>query len=69
MTTGAVLTAAGSGLRLGSDLPKALVALDGVPLVVHAARRLARSGIAEIAVSAPPVPCAPVLPSENVQSI
>ncbi|WP_250448508.1 NTP transferase domain-containing protein, partial [Actinotalea sp. C106] len=33
----AVLTAAGSGLRLGSPLPKALVEVDGVPLVARAA--------------------------------
>ncbi|MBK5248486.1 MAG: 2-C-methyl-D-erythritol 4-phosphate cytidylyltransferase [Actinomycetales bacterium] len=45
MSTGAILTAAGSGSRLGSALPKALVELDGVPLVAHAARRLAESGL------------------------
>ncbi|MFD6527342.1 MULTISPECIES: 2-C-methyl-D-erythritol 4-phosphate cytidylyltransferase [unclassified Isoptericola] len=47
MTTLAILTAAGSGTRLGRDLPKALVALDGFPLVVHAARRLASSGVVD----------------------
>ena len=36
----AVLTAAGSGTRLGHSLPKALVPLCGEPLVAHAARRL-----------------------------
>jgi len=36
----AVLTAAGSGSRLGHALPKALVPLRGEALVVHAARRL-----------------------------
>ena len=36
----AILTAAGSGQRLGSALPKALVPLGGVPLIVHAARAL-----------------------------
>lgn len=40
----AVLTAAGSGARLGADIPKALVLLDGEPLVGHAARALARAG-------------------------
>lgn len=40
MTVAAVLTAAGSGSRLGHTLPKALVALRGEPLVTHAARRL-----------------------------
>ncbi|MCK9794662.1 2-C-methyl-D-erythritol 4-phosphate cytidylyltransferase [Isoptericola sp. 4D.3] len=47
MTTLAILTAAGSGTRLGRDLPKALVGLDGFPLVVHAARRLASSGVVD----------------------
>jgi 2-C-methyl-D-erythritol 4-phosphate cytidylyltransferase/2-C-methyl-D-erythritol 2,4-cyclodiphosphate synthase len=40
----AVLTAAGSGTRLGHPLPKALVPLDGTPLVVHAARSLLAAG-------------------------
>lgn len=31
-----IVTAAGSGTRLGSDLPKALVPLDGIPLVQRA---------------------------------
>ncbi|MGW8567797.1 2-C-methyl-D-erythritol 4-phosphate cytidylyltransferase [Isoptericola sp. NPDC055881] len=47
MTTLAILTAAGSGTRLGRDLPKALVTLGGFPLVVHAARRLASSGVVD----------------------
>lgn len=50
----AVLTAAGSGSRLGMDLPKALVELDGLPLVVHAARRLCASGVVDaLVVTAP----------------
>ncbi|WP_444665400.1 2-C-methyl-D-erythritol 4-phosphate cytidylyltransferase [Cellulomonas sp. CW35] len=40
MSVVAVLTAAGSGSRLGHALPKALVPVRGEPLVVHAARRL-----------------------------
>ncbi|UJP40934.1 IspD/TarI family cytidylyltransferase [Cellulomonas palmilytica] len=46
MSVAAVLTAAGSGSRLGHVLPKALVPVRGEPLVVHAARRLldARDG-------------------------
>jgi 2-C-methyl-D-erythritol 4-phosphate cytidylyltransferase len=40
MTIAAVLTAAGSGTRLGHALPKALVPVAGEPLVVHAARTL-----------------------------
>ncbi|MET3976927.1 2-C-methyl-D-erythritol 4-phosphate cytidylyltransferase [Cellulosimicrobium sp. 4261] len=55
MLTLAVLTAAGSGTRLGLDLPKALVELDGLPLVVHAARRLCASGVVDaLVVTAPP---------------
>ncbi|QAY64854.1 2-C-methyl-D-erythritol 4-phosphate cytidylyltransferase [Xylanimonas allomyrinae] len=51
----AILTAAGSGTRLGRDLPKALVELDGAALVVHAARRLAASGVVDaLVVTAPP---------------
>ena len=40
----AILTAAGSGSRLGAAGPKALVPLGGVPLVVRAARALVDSG-------------------------
>ncbi|NKY12278.1 2-C-methyl-D-erythritol 4-phosphate cytidylyltransferase [Cellulomonas hominis] len=55
MTTAAILTAAGSGTRLGLPGPKALVELAGVPLVLHAARRLAASGVvASIVVTVPP---------------
>jgi 2-C-methyl-D-erythritol 4-phosphate cytidylyltransferase len=43
----AILTAAGSGTRLGHLLPKALVPAGGVPLVVHAAARLAGSGVVD----------------------
>jgi len=38
--TAAILTAAGSGARLGHALPKALVPVAGDPIVLHAARRL-----------------------------
>lgn len=55
MSTAAILTAAGSGTRLGLPGPKALVELAGVPLVLHAARRLAASGVvASIVVTVPP---------------
>lgn len=50
MTVGAVLVAAGEGSRLRADVPKALVALEGTPLVVHALRRLRAGGIATIVV-------------------
>lgn len=54
MTTLAILTAAGSGSRLGRNVPKALVHLGGTPLVVHAARSLDRSGaVDEIVVTVP----------------
>ncbi|WP_029252914.1 2-C-methyl-D-erythritol 4-phosphate cytidylyltransferase [Paraoerskovia marina] len=54
MTTLAILTAAGSGSRLGRSIPKALVHLGGTPLVVHAARSLDRSGAVDaIVVTAP----------------
>lgn len=50
----AILTAAGSGARLGHPLPKALVPLVGVPLVTRAARALASSGVVRrIVVTAP----------------
>ena len=50
----AVLTAAGSGSRLGASGPKAFVALAGVPLVVRAARTLTESGqIEHLVVTAP----------------
>ncbi|MBN2176427.1 MAG: 2-C-methyl-D-erythritol 4-phosphate cytidylyltransferase [Demequinaceae bacterium] len=41
MTTAAVIAAAGLGTRLGSDLPKALVAVAGQPLVAWALDRIA----------------------------
>ncbi|MEE6295584.1 2-C-methyl-D-erythritol 4-phosphate cytidylyltransferase [Georgenia wangjunii] len=54
MVSGAVLTAAGSGTRLGHARPKALVELDGEPLVLRAARALAASGcVAHVVVTAP----------------
>jgi 2-C-methyl-D-erythritol 4-phosphate cytidylyltransferase len=59
MSTLAILTAAGSGTRLGRDLPKALVELDGVPLVLHAARRLAASGVVDRLVVTAPAGAAP----------
>lgn len=49
----AVLTAAGSGTRLGHELPKALVPVRGEPLVRHAARRLLAAGVDALVVTAP----------------
>lgn len=52
MTLGAVLTAAGSGSRLGHALPKALVPVAGRPLVAHAAARLRAAGVTHLVVTA-----------------
>ncbi|GEL95746.1 IspD/TarI family cytidylyltransferase [Cellulomonas composti] len=54
----AVLTAAGSGSRLGHELPKALVPVGDEPLVRHAARRLLAADalgceVAAVVVTAP----------------
>ena len=49
----AVLTAAGSGSRLGCEVPKALVDLSGRPLVWWAARGLRAGGVGTIVVTAP----------------
>ena len=54
MRCAAILTAAGSGTRLGHRLPKALVPLGGEPLVAHAARALAASAVVDaVVVTAP----------------
>ncbi|MFP7696489.1 2-C-methyl-D-erythritol 4-phosphate cytidylyltransferase [Trueperella sp. LYQ143] len=50
---GAVIAGAGSGSRLGAQLPKALVPIAGEPLVVHAIRSMNRSGITRIVVTIP----------------
>lgn len=51
---GVVVVAAGRGDRLGGDEPKALVAVAGVPLVVHALGRLERAGLPPAVVVHPP---------------
>ncbi|MEN0127968.1 MAG: 2-C-methyl-D-erythritol 4-phosphate cytidylyltransferase [Brevundimonas sp.] len=51
MNVAAVLTAAGSGSRLGHTLPKALVPVRGEPIVVHAARALAQARPGGVAMS------------------
>jgi 2-C-methyl-D-erythritol 4-phosphate cytidylyltransferase len=48
-----IVAAAGSGLRLGADLPKALVPLTGRPLVAWAVDALRAGGVAEIVVAVP----------------
>lgn len=53
VSVAAILTAAGSGSRLGLGYPKALAHLAACPLVGHAARRLSEAGVAQIVVTAP----------------
>jgi 2-C-methyl-D-erythritol 4-phosphate cytidylyltransferase len=48
-----IVAAAGSGLRLGAELPKALVPLAGRPLVCWAVDALRAGGVAEVVVAAP----------------
>ncbi|MDJ0346668.1 2-C-methyl-D-erythritol 4-phosphate cytidylyltransferase [Streptomyces sp. H10-C2] len=43
MSTAAVIPAAGRGVRLGPGTPKALRALGGTPMLVHAVRAMTRS--------------------------
>jgi 2-C-methyl-D-erythritol 4-phosphate cytidylyltransferase len=48
-----IVAAAGSGLRLGADLPKALVPLAGRPLVCWAVDTLRAGGVDEVVVAVP----------------
>ncbi|APT91909.1 2-C-methyl-D-erythritol 4-phosphate cytidylyltransferase [Corynebacterium phocae] len=43
----ALIAAAGQGTRLGADVPKAFVPLDGVSLVGRSVRAMARSGVVD----------------------
>lgn len=52
-TVAAVVVAAGSGSRLGAQVPKALVPVAGTPLVAHAVRRLRAGGVEDVVVVAP----------------
>ena len=55
MKTAAILTAAGSGQRLGAAVPKALVEVGGRSLVAWAAKNLVESGVVDhIIVTCPP---------------
>lgn len=47
------MVAAGSGVRLGADMPKALVELDGVPLVLRSLTALAEGGVERAVVVVP----------------
>jgi len=48
-----IVAAAGSGLRLGAELPKALVPLAGRPLVCWAVDALRAGGVADVIVAVP----------------
>ncbi|WP_369132587.1 2-C-methyl-D-erythritol 4-phosphate cytidylyltransferase [Modestobacter sp. I12A-02662] len=48
-----IVAAAGSGLRLGAELPKALVRLGGRPLVCWAVESLRAGGVDEVVVAVP----------------
>jgi 2-C-methyl-D-erythritol 4-phosphate cytidylyltransferase len=64
-----IVAAAGSGLRLGADQPKALVPLGGRPLVCWAVDSLRAGGVAHVVVVVPAVDrpgFAAVLPSDVV---
>lgn len=53
MRIAAIVAGAGSGTRLGANMPKALVPLTGEPLLVHAVRSMHDAGIASVVVTAP----------------
>ncbi|GCD35734.1 2-C-methyl-D-erythritol 4-phosphate cytidylyltransferase [Streptomyces chrestomyceticus JCM 4735] len=55
LRTAAVIPAAGRGVRLGPGAPKALRALGGTPMLVHAVRAMAASrAVSVVVVVAPP---------------
>lgn len=53
-TISAVIAGAGSGTRLGANMPKALVPLNGEALIVHAVRGMNAAGIDDIVITIPP---------------
>ncbi len=55
MSTAAIVPAAGDGVRLGADRPKAMVPLAGEPLVVHALQALRASEVVDRVVVAAPI--------------
>ena len=67
MHAAGIVAAAGSGLRLGADRPKALVPLDGRALVCWAVDALRAGGVADVVVAVPAdehAAFAAVLPSD-----
>ncbi|MFR9675969.1 2-C-methyl-D-erythritol 4-phosphate cytidylyltransferase [Streptomyces sp. TR06-5] len=59
--TAAVIPAAGRGVRLGPGAPKALRALGGTPMLVHAVRAMARARAVSLVVV--------VAPSDGVEEV
>ena len=53
MSIAAVIAGAGSGTRLGANMPKALVPLGGVPLLVHAILGMNAAGVDDVVVTIP----------------
>ena len=53
MSIAAGIAGAGSGTRLGANMPKALVPLGGVPLLVHAIRGMNAAGVDDVVVTIP----------------
>ncbi|MFC5370840.1 2-C-methyl-D-erythritol 4-phosphate cytidylyltransferase [Arcanobacterium bovis] len=53
MKIAAVIVGAGSGSRLGAQIPKALVKLAGETLIVHAVRGVCEAGISDVIVTIP----------------
>ncbi|MDR2896440.1 MAG: NTP transferase domain-containing protein, partial [Propionibacteriaceae bacterium] len=49
----AIVVAAGSGRRLGRDLPKAAVEVAGWPMVVRSVRAMFLGGVEQVVVVAP----------------
>ena len=49
----AIVVAAGSGVRVGRDIPKAAIEIAGVPMVVRAARAMLSGGADRVVVVAP----------------
>jgi 2-C-methyl-D-erythritol 4-phosphate cytidylyltransferase len=63
LPTAAIVPAAGRGVRLGSQAPKALREVGGVPLLVHAVRALWQSRRVDLVVVAAPPGQAPSVQS------
>jgi 2-C-methyl-D-erythritol 4-phosphate cytidylyltransferase len=49
----AVVVAAGSGVRLGREIPKAAIEIGGIPMVVRAVRTMISGGADRVVVAAP----------------